>query len=125
MVYRIPPPFWSGTPTPGVRKGDPVPTSQAGFSLIELLTVMAVAVILMLIVAPRIDVARYQLDAAMRKIGSSVALAGQEALGTDDGCELGLEDLQRDLAFVLQVIGQVDRRHAALTELTLNGVAAL
>ena len=34
------------------------------------------------------------------------------------------QDLQRDLSFVLQVVGQIDRRHAALTELTLDGVAA-
>ncbi len=32
--------------------------------------------------------------------------------------------LQRDLTLVLQVIGQVDRGHAALTQLTLDGVAA-
>jgi len=50
---------------------------------------------------------------------------GQEALGTDDGGELGLEHLQRDAAVVLLVARQVDRRHAALAELTLDAVAAL
>ena len=79
MVYRSPSPLWSSTP-PGVRKGDSVPTPRVGFSLIELLTVMAMAGILMLIVAPRIDVARYQLDAAMREIGSTVALARGRAI---------------------------------------------
>ena len=39
---------------------------------------------------------------------------GQEAFGSDDCCEFWLQDLQRDLALVLEVIGQVDRRHAAL-----------
>ena len=38
---------------------------------------------------------------------------GQEAFGTDDRCQLGLE-----------VVGQVDRRHTTLTQFTLDGVAA-
>ncbi len=79
MAYRNPPPFRSGTP-PGVRKGDSVPPPQAGFTLIEVLTVLAVAGILMLIVAPRIDVARFQLDAAMREVGSAVAVARGRAI---------------------------------------------
>jgi len=48
----------------------------------------------------------------------------QEALGADDGGELGAEDLDGDLAAVLQVLGQVDRGHAALAELALDAVAA-
>ncbi len=79
MVYRTPPRFSSGTP-PGVRKGDPVPPPQVGFTLIEVLTVLAVAGILMAIAAPRIDVARFQLDAAMREVGSTVALARGRAI---------------------------------------------
>ena len=74
MSYR-PPPRSSRCTPPGVLKGDRVSTAQVGFTMIELLTVMAVAGILMLIAAPRIDVPRFQLDAAMREIGSSVALA--------------------------------------------------
>ena len=50
---------------------------------------------------------------------------GQEALGTDDCRQLRLEDLEGHLAFVLDVLGQVDRGHAALTELTLDHVAAV
>ena len=50
---------------------------------------------------------------------------GQEPLGTDDRREFRLQDLQRDLALVLDVVRQVDRRHAALTQLTLDAVAAL
>ena len=38
---------------------------------------------------------------------------GQEAFGTDNCCEFGLQDLQRDLTFVPEVVGQVDRGHAA------------
>ncbi len=41
---------------------------------------MAVAGILMLIGIPRIDVARFQLDAAMREIGSAVAVARGRAI---------------------------------------------
>ncbi len=40
-----------------------------------------------------------------------------EALGAEDGRELGLKDLERDLAVVLEVEGQVDRRHPARAEL--------
>jgi hypothetical protein len=50
---------------------------------------------------------------------------GQEALGTDDRGQLGLEDLERDLTLVLEVVGQLHGRHSALVELTLDRVAAL
>ena len=48
----------------------------------------------------------------------------QEPLGADDGGQFGLQDLERDLAVVLQVLGQVHRGHAALAELALDAVAA-
>ena len=38
---------------------------------------------------------------------------GQEPFGSHYRREFGLEDLERDLALVLQIIGQVDRRHTA------------
>lgn len=87
MVDRNPSPFRSGTP-PGVRNGVSVPTSRAGFNahftagftLLEMLTVMAVASILMLIMIPRVDVARFQLDAGMREVGSAVAAARGRAI---------------------------------------------
>ena len=79
MTHRPSTQFWSGTP-PGVRKGDLAPTSEVGFTLIEVLTVLAVAGILMLIVAPKIDVERFQLDAAMREVGSAVASARGRAI---------------------------------------------
>ena len=41
---------------------------------------MGVASILMLIVVPRIDVARFQLDAAMREVGSAVAAGRGRAI---------------------------------------------
>ncbi len=79
MTYKPSAQFWSGTP-PGVRRGDPVPAPQVGFTLIEVLIVLAVAGILMLIVVPRIDVPRFQLDAAMREVGSAVASARGRAI---------------------------------------------
>ena len=38
---------------------------------------------------------------------------GQEAFGPNDCGQLGLENLQRDLTLVLEVVGHVDRRHSA------------
>ena len=59
----------------------------------------------------------------MLEVGRGLDL-GQEALGPNYGSQLGLQHLEGDLALVLEVIGQIDRRHAALTEFTLDGVAA-
>ena len=46
-----------------------------------------------------------------------------EPLGAEHGGELGLQDLERDLAVVLEVLGEVDGGHAALAELALDAVA--
>jgi hypothetical protein len=46
-----------------------------------------------------------------------------EALGAQHGGELGLEDLECHLAVVFQILGEIDRGHAALAELTLDAVA--
>jgi hypothetical protein len=48
---------------------------------------------------------------------------GQEPLGADHRGQLGTEHLDGDLAIVLQVLGEIDGRHAALTELPLDAVA--
>jgi hypothetical protein len=50
---------------------------------------------------------------------------GEEALGTDDGCELGSEHVERDLAPRAEVLGKTYRDHPALAELALDAVAAL
>ena len=50
---------------------------------------------------------------------------GQEPLGSHDCCDFGLQDLQRNLALVLDIGGQVDRGHPALAYLTLDRVAAV
>ena len=44
----------------------------------------------------------------------------QEPFGAEDRGQLGLQHLDRDLAVVLDVVGEVDGRHAALAELTLD-----
>ena len=62
-------------------------------------------------------------DVRMREVGRGFDL-GQETLGTDHGSEFRLQNFERHLAVVLQVVGQVDRGHAALTEFALDGVAA-
>ncbi len=46
-----------------------------------------------------------------------------EAVGAEDGGELGLEDLDGDLAVVLEVVGEVDGGHAAGPKLALDAVA--
>ena len=46
-----------------------------------------------------------------------------EALGAECGGELGAEDLDGDVAVVLEVVGEVDGGHAALAQLALEAVA--
>jgi len=48
----------------------------------------------------------------------------QEAFGPERGRELGVEDLERDRAVVLQVLGEEDRGHPPAPELALEGVAS-
>ena len=48
---------------------------------------------------------------------------GEEAVAADDGAQLGVQDLDGDLAVVLEVLGEVDGGHAALAELALEAVA--
>ena len=48
---------------------------------------------------------------------------GEEAIAANDGAQLGMEDLDGDLAAVLEVFGEVDGGHAALAELALEAVA--
>jgi hypothetical protein len=46
----------------------------------------------------------------------------QEPLGADGVGQLGAQDLERDLAVVLDVVGEVDDSHAARAELALDAV---
>jgi len=63
-------------------------------------------------------------DVRVLEVGGGLDL-GEEALGAHHGSELGLEHLERDLALVLEVVGQVDGGHSTLAELTLDSVEAL
>ncbi len=46
-----------------------------------------------------------------------------ESLGPEDGRQLGPQHLHRHLPMVLQVLGEVDRRHPTATEFALDLVA--
>ena len=58
-------------------------------------------------------------DVGMAEPGRDTDLA-QEALGAEHRAELGVEHLDRDLAVMPDVVGQVDRGHAAAAELALE-----
>ncbi len=58
----------------------------------------------------------------MLEIGGGLDL-GEEPLGADHRGQLGPEDLDGDLALVPEVVGEVDRGHAARPELALDAVA--
>jgi hypothetical protein len=46
-----------------------------------------------------------------------------EAFGTQRGRQLGMEHLQGDRTLVANVLGQIDRSHAATAELALDPVS--
>jgi len=46
-----------------------------------------------------------------------------EAAGPERGGDLGPQDLERDLAMVAEVLGEIDRRHPARAELALDATA--
>ena len=47
----------------------------------------------------------------------------EEAFDAEDGAELGAQDLERDVAGVLDVASEIDRGHAAAADFPLYGVA--
>ena len=59
----------------------------------------------------------------MAEPGRDADLA-QEPLGAEHRAELGVEHLDRHLAVVPDVVGQVDRGHPAAAELALERIAA-
>ena len=61
-------------------------------------------------------------DVRVLEVGGDLDL-GQEALAAEDGGELGVQDLDGDLAAVLEVLGEIDGGHAALAQLALEAVA--
>src|SRR2546428_14123420 len=58
----------------------------------------------------------------MLQIGRDLDL-GEEPLGAEHRGQLGLEDLDRDLAVVFQVLREIPRGHPASPELALDAVA--
>ena len=61
-------------------------------------------------------------DVRVLEVGRELDL-GQEALGADHGGELGAQDLERDAAVVPDVLGEIDRGHAAGADLAVEAVA--
>jgi hypothetical protein len=57
----------------------------------------------------------------MLEVGGGSDL-GQESFRADDRTQLGPQDLERDVAVVAQVLSQVNRRHTAHAELSLDAV---
>ena len=58
----------------------------------------------------------------MLEVGGGLDLL-QEPLGADERRELGAEHFDRDVALVANVLGEIDRGHAAGAQLALEGVA--
>jgi len=58
-------------------------------------------------------------DVGVRETGGDLDLL-QEPLGPEDGRELGMEDLDRHLAMVLQIICEIDGGHAPAAQLALG-----
>ena len=58
----------------------------------------------------------------MLEVGRDLDLA-EETLRTDGRREFRAEDFDRDLAVMLQVPGEIDRRHPTSTDSPLDGVA--
>ena len=48
---------------------------------------------------------------------------GEESFCADCNCELRFQYLDCDLAIVLEVFGEIDRRHATCAELPVNAVS--
>ena len=61
-------------------------------------------------------------DVRVLEVGGELDL-GQEALGADHGGELGAQHLERDAAVVADVLGEIDGRHAAGADLTVQAIA--
>ena len=61
-------------------------------------------------------------DVGVLEVGGDPDLA-EEAVGAERGGELGAEHLDGDRPLVLEVLGEVDRGHAAFADLALDVVA--
>ena len=59
----------------------------------------------------------------MIELGGDADLAG-EPVGPEHRSQLGPEHLDRDLAVMPQIVGEIDRGHPAVAQLALDPVAA-
>lgn len=57
-----------------------LPSDRAGFSLIEVLTLLVVLAIVTTMAAPRLDVERFQIEAGMQSVGSTLLTAQRAAV---------------------------------------------
>jgi prepilin-type N-terminal cleavage/methylation domain-containing protein len=62
------------------RDASGVPASAAGFSLIELLIVLAILGLLVAMVAPKIDITKYRLESEMQGVGMTLLAAERQAI---------------------------------------------
>ena len=60
----------------------------------------------------------------MLELGRRLDLA-QESIDAQECSDLWIEQLEGDLAFVAEVVGEVDSRHAPTPEFALDAVAVL
>ncbi len=67
-------------PPPAPHRPSALRRAAAGFSLIELVLVLAIGGVLLGFAAPRIDLPHFAIDATMRNVGTALILAQQEAV---------------------------------------------
>ena len=73
-------------------------------------------------VCVRIPRIQQRKDVRMLKLGSRVNL-GEEALAAQGRAEIGVQDLDRHIAVVLEVMSEIDRGHATRAEFALDAIA--
>jgi prepilin-type N-terminal cleavage/methylation domain-containing protein len=73
------------------------PHPRSGFTLPEVLMVVTVMGIAAAMVAPRVDLARYQVDAGMRGVATTLMLAQKEAVASQHEVLVGFDTTGRAL----------------------------
>ena len=64
------------------------------------------------------------VDSRWARLDESRLLRTQEALGAEYGTDVRLQELERDLAVVADVMGEIDGRHPADAERPFYGISA-
>jgi prepilin-type N-terminal cleavage/methylation domain-containing protein len=73
------------------------PNPRAGFSLPEVLMAVTIMGIVAAIVAPRVDLARFQVDSGMREVATTLMLAQKEAVASQHEVLVGFDTAARTL----------------------------